>query len=359
MSRFHPLKVVDVRRETPDAVSIAFDVPERFKADYAYIPGQYLTLRTMRDGQEVRRSYSICSGLDDGELRVAVKRVEGGAFSTFANNGIAVGDEIEAMPPDGRFTVEPDANNARHFVAFAAGSGVTPIMSIVKSVLEREPNSRVTLIYGNRTVGDIIFREDLEDLKNRHHERFALVHVLSRESQDVELFNGRIDAEKCGELLDRLIDPEIVDAFLICGPGTMIEDVSGALRQRGVDRSRIRFELFTPADAPAEMRKEGGAARAAVEGTAHVTVIIDGVRTEFDMPYDGEAIVDAAIEAGADAPFSCKGGVCSTCRAKLLEGQVEMDENFALLDEEVEEGFILTCQSHPRTPTIVVDYDAV
>ena len=344
MVKFHPLKVRDVRRETNDAVSIAFDVPEGLRDSYRFTPGQYLTLKADIGGEEVRRSYSICSAAGEGDLRVAVKRVSDGVFSCYANDDIAVGDSIDVMEPDGRFIVEPEDRASRSYVAFAAGSGITPIMSIIKSVLASEPDSTVTLFYGNRSVQGIIFRDELEDLKDRYHERFTLVHLLSGEVQEAPLLNGRIDGEKAGSLVDTLLQVDDVDAFLICGPGDMITAVSDALKQRGVPDAKIRFELFTPAGGvpqskPATVRgatPSDDAGNPALEtGEADVTVILDGVRTQFKLGGDGDNIMKAARAAGADAPFSCTGGVCATCRARLLEGQVEMDANFALSEEEL------------------------
>lgn len=374
MSKFHRLTVSDVRRETDDTVSIAFAVPEDLKADYRFTPGQYLTLKAELGGEDVRRTYSICSAANDyagaGELRVAVKRVEGGLFSSYANQNIAKGDRIEVMVPDGRFTVAPDPAAARSYVAFASGSGITPVMSMIRSVLAAEPESSFTLFYGNRSTGSIIFRDALEDLKDRYHDRFTLVHVFSREFQEAPLFNGRLDTERAGQLLDALVELDDVDRFLICGPGSMIADVTAALDARGVAKDRIGFEMFTPADGSSPMAKpaavsaassgEGGsdiADLAAPGADAEITVVLDGTRTKFALKGDGENIMAAAREAGADAPFSCTGGVCASCRARLKEGRVEMDVNFALSDEELAQGYILTCQSHPRTTRVVVDYD--
>ena len=365
MPKFHPLTVSDVRRETADAVSIAFDVPGDLKESYLFTPGQYLTLKADLGGEEVRRSYSICSAAGEGELRVAVKRVDKGVFSRFANDDVAVGDTIDVMEPDGRFTVQP-GGGGRNIVAFAAGSGITPVMSIVKSVLRDEPESTVTLFYGNRSVQGILFREALEDLKNRYHQRFTLQHVLSGEVQEAPLFNGRLDKDKAGRLLDALVQTDNVDAFLICGPGNMTEAVTDALRDRGVSEDRIRFELFTPAGmaragtkpTPVQVASALESDNPALEdGEADVTVILDGVQTQFGLGRAGDSIMAAARNAGADAPFSCTGGVCATCRARLVEGEVTMDANFALSEEELAQGYVLTCQSHPTTRRVTVDYD--
>lgn len=371
LPKFHRLTVCDVRRETEDTVSIAFAVPEDLASEYRFLPGQYLTLKAELGGEDVRRTYSICSSKAEGELRVAVKRVDGGVFSSYANQNIKPGDAIEVMTPDGRFTVSPDSAEARAYVAFAAGSGITPVMSMIKSVLAAEPESNFTLFYGNRSTGSIIFRDALEDLKNRYHDRFTLVHVFSREFQEAPLFNGRLDTERAGQLLDALVELDDVDRFLICGPGSMIADVTAALEARSVPKDRIGFEMFTPADGSSPLAKHATVGAAGSSGAgdsdvaelsgpgaeAEITVVLDGARTKFALKGDGDNIMAAARTHGADAPFSCTGGVCASCRARLKEGRVEMDVNFALTDEELAQGYILTCQSHPRTTRVVVDYD--
>jgi len=363
MARFTSLKVRDVRPETSDSVSIALDVPEEQRAAFRYLPGQYLTLRQEIDGQDVRRSYSICSGLEDGEIRVAVKRVEGGAFSSFANDALKPGDMLDVMLPEGRFTVEPDPEAARTYVAFAAGSGITPVLSIAKSVLAAEPESRFTLFYGNRSVREIMFREALLDLKNRYPSRFSVLHVLSREPQEAALLNGRIDREKCESFFRSILNVHAVDRFFLCGPEGMIGDVRAALAAHGVEEEKVLFELFAPAgDAAA---KAAAARRSrlvdeseAVRAGADVAIILDGVRTELTLGADDVSILDAALGARPDLPYACKGGMCCTCRAKVLEGRVEMDLNYTLAKEEVERGFVLTCQSHPASEKVVLDFDA-
>lgn len=363
MVRFTSLKVRDVRPETSDSVSIALDVPEEKRAAFRYLPGQYLTLRHAIDGQDVRRSYSICSGLDDGEIRVAVKRVEGGAFSSFANDALKPGDMLDVMLPEGRFTVEPDPEAARTYVAFAAGSGITPVLSIAKSVLAAEPESRFTLFYGNKSVREIMFREALLDLKNRYPSRFSVLHVLSREPQEAALLNGRIDREKCESFFRSILNVHAVDRFFLCGPEGMIGDVRAALAAHGVEEEKVLFELFAPAgDAAA---KAAAARRSrlvdeseAVRAGADVAIILDGVRTELTLGADDVSILDAALGARPDLPYACKGGMCCTCRAKVLEGRVEMDLNYTLAKEEVERGFVLTCQSHPASEKVVLDFDA-
>lgn len=353
--RFNTLTVASLRRETEDAISLAFVVPERLRKAYRFTPGQYLTLRATIDGEDVRRSYSICSGLDDSELRVAIKRVAGGAFSTWANESLRVGDALSVMTPDGRFGVpiEPDA--ARLLVGFAAGSGITPILAIMKTVLAREPASRWCLFYGNRSTDSIMFRGELEDLKDRYLSRLSVFHVLSREQQDVAVLNGHLDAEKVRLLMRAMLPVAAVDQAFVCGPQPMIEGLEKALADLGLPRQRIHVERFTPG--------VGGRPRAAVVPTAAVprsiaTVISEGVRTDIPVAK-GEAIIDAAIRAGRNLPFSCKGGMCCTCRARLLEGRVEMTVNYSLEPWETDAGYILTCQAQPLTERVVIDYDQV
>lgn len=360
MSRFHALTVKALRRETPESVSLAFEVPEALREAYRFAPGQYLTLRAEIDGQETQRSYSICSGLDDGEIRVAIKRVEGGRFSCFANDNLDEGAEIEVLPPDGRFVAALDARAAHDYVAFAAGSGVTPILSIVKSVLEREPESRFTLFYGNRATASIMFREALEDLKDRFMERFTLVHLLSREGQDVDLLHGRLDGARVAELARAgLFDPTGADALFLCGPGDMIEQVQSALTQLGAAPERIRTERFTPAPDAGPPRAASQAAEAVAARGAEIEAVYDGLRHRFRLEAGDPNVIDAAHRQGIELPSSCKGGMCCTCRAKVIEGELEMATNYSLEPWELEAGFVLTCQSRPLTDRVVVDYDEI
>lgn len=357
MSRFHELRIADVRAETRDTVSIAFEVPEALRETYGYRQGQHLALRAWIDGEEVMRTYSICTGVQDRELRIAVKRHPHGRFSRFANEMLEPGRTLEVMAPMGHFNTPLDPAQAKHYLAFAAGSGITPVISIVKTTLAVEPESRFTLVYGNRATASVIFREQIGDLKNAHMGRLNLINVMSRESTDLEIFHGRIDAERCEGLFRRWIDLEDVDECFICGPEPMIHAVTESLQAHGMDRGRIHFELFTkPGEAAARQRQrtEDGDADHSV---SDVTVMIDGGRLEFELPRNTESILNAGIQAGADLPFSCKGGVCSTCRAKVVEGEVEMDVNYALEDYEVEAGYVLTCQSYPVTKRVVVNYD--
>ena len=360
MAKFHPLTVSDVRRETPDAVSISFEVPEALRDDYRYTPGQYLTLRSDLEGEDTRRSYSICSGLDDGELRVAIKKVEGGLFSTFANDNLTVGMTLDVMTPEGRFLAEPQAGVEGEYVAFAAGSGVTPILSIVKSLLEREPRSQVTFFYGNRSTGSIIFRTALEDLKDRFLERFRLVHVLSREAQDVDLLHGRLDAERIRELARvGLFNPAAVDAYFLCGPGDMIEQTKEALGGLGVDPEKIRSEMFVPADGSAPPRAASQRAKETARQGATIEAVLDGARHSIEMVEGDENVVAAAARQGLELPYSCKGGMCCTCRCKVVEGEAEMATNYSLEPWEQEAGFILACQTRPLTEKLVLDFDEI
>ena len=354
--RFHRLAVSDLRRETPDAVSLSFAIPNELAEDYRFSPGQYLTLRTMMDGEEVRRSYSICSGPDDGELRIAVKKVDGGAFSSWAADELKCGDELDVMTPTGRFGVAPAPGEARLYIGFAAGSGITPILSIVKGVLAREPKSRFFLFYGNRSTGGMLFREALEELKDRFIERLSVFHVISGEEQDIPILHGRLDGEKVRVLLRSLVPAESVDHVFICGPAGMSVDIEATCREIGIAENRIHVERF--------VSEFGGKPRPksvvppSAPPKALAALIIDGKRREVPVA-DGEAILDAALRAGVDLPFACKGGMCSTCRARLVEGDAQMEVNYSLEPWELEKGFILTCQARPVTDRVVVDYDHV
>lgn len=354
MVKFHSLKVAEVQKETDDSVAVTFEVPDHLKAEYDFLPGQHLTLRTSLGGEECRRSYSICAGTDEGILRVAIKRIPEGVFSGFANDDLKPGAMIDVMTPMGHFCPVIDPAQAKTYVAFAAGSGITPILSIVKTVLAREPQSRFLLFYGNRTVSSVMFREEIEDLKNLFMTRFSVFHVLSRENQDVDILNGRIDGERARRLLQAFAPAEMVEEAFICGPQSMIEGVAETLSQMGLPRERIHFELFhTEATAP--VRRE--AAVESARDAARVAIRVNGVATEFDLPFNADTILDAAQAHGADVPFSCKGGVCCTCRAKVVEGKVDMALNYALDEDEVAAGFVLTCQSRPLTDRVVLDYD--
>jgi len=355
---FHKLPIKEIRKETPECVSIAFDIPDSLKETFQFTHGQNITLKRIIDGEEVRRSYSICSSPLDNELRVAVKKVEAGKFSTHANQQLREGDIIEVLPPTGKFNTSLHNTQAKNYIAFVAGSGITPVLSIIKTTLQTEPNSNFTLIYGNRNRNSIIFKEELEGLKNKYIDRFRIYHILSREKTDSPINYGRIDKEKC-EALTKLIDIKKGDEFFLCGPEAMIFSVKDFLEVNGIDKKNIHFELFTTSTEKKTTlyRDDSLKTTVAEELKCNVTVKQDGISFNFDLPYNSQSILDAALEQGADVPYSCKGGMCCTCKAKLLEGEVEMDVNYTLEQEEIDAGFILTCQSHPRTEKVVVDYD--
>jgi len=347
---FHSAKVLEVRRETADCVSVALEVPN---ADtFSFVPGQYLTLRSTINGQEVRRSYSLCSSPLSGELRVAIKQVEQGIFSTWANTELKAGDTLETMPPMGNFALEIEPTDEQTYVGFAAGSGITPVLSILKTVLERAPKAKFILFYGNRKTNSIIFKAELEDLKDAYMGRLEVHHVLSREDQGNDLLFGRIDEARAAQFVAQIPGVKAAAGHFLCGPEAMIKGVQSALKQAGVSAKNIHFELFTSTTPAAEKASSASAS----SGDAAVTVILDGEGTHFTQgPKD--FILDSALDAGADVPYACKGAVCCTCRAKVLEGEVEMAMNYSLTDDEVAEGFILTCQSMPRSPKVTVSFD--
>lgn len=355
MARFYPLRVAEIRRDTRDAVVLTLEPRPEDTDAFRFVQGQYLTFRREFDGEELRRSYSICAGRGEGRLRVGIKKVEGGWFSAWANEELAPGDTIEAMAPMGNFHAPLEAEGARHYLLFAGGSGITPILSIVKTVLAEEPRATLTLVYGNRSTSAIMFREELEDLKDQHLGRLSIIHVLESEAQDIDLFNGRLDRQKCDLLFSRWIDPKRADLAFICGPEPMMKAVSEALEAHGMDKAKIKFELFA-SSRPKKPRPRPEGERASDGIVATARIVLDGVSREITL-RDGESVLEAARAATIDAPFSCCAGVCSTCRAKLVEGEVEMEANYALEDYEVERGYILTCQSRPVTKRLVVDYD--
>jgi ring-1,2-phenylacetyl-CoA epoxidase subunit PaaE len=352
MSKFLPLTVTDIHHTIRDAVVLTLK-PEDAEA-FAFTQGQYLTFRQNFDGTELRRNYSICTGLDDGEIKVGIKKVDGGAFSTYANSQLKVGDRLHAMPPQGKFFTPLEPEKAKNYLGFAGGSGITPVLSILRTVLKREPKSTFTLVYANRAVNTIMFREELEDLKNRYMGRLTLIHMLES-GQDIDLFTGRVDQEKCTQLFKHWIDVKNTDTAFICGPEPMMLAIADSLKSHGLLEEQIKFELFTESQqgrlAKQEMEKRAEGAK----GT-ELTVIIEGAQRSFEMSK-GQSVLEAALENGQDAPFSCKAGVCSTCMCKVLEGEVEMISNHALEDYEVERGYVLSCQSYPLTDRLVIDYD--
>lgn len=359
--QFHALPIAAVRRETADALSFALAVPEELSGTYRYRPGQHLVVRAKLDGEEVRRTYSICSDPADGELWITVKRVDGGLFSAHAHANLTAGASLDVMPPAGRFVAPDDGEDGRTYLAIAAGSGITPVMGLIRHVLAREPNSRFTLIYGNRSVDGIIFREALNDLKDRYLGRLAVLHVLSRDIEaDVPLLSGRIDADKVQRLLPLMAPPGEIDHVYLCGPGSLIKDARKALLDVGVGGERIHFEYFRAgpesAQQPVHRATKVDAKPAASAAGAEVVAVLDGARQTFRVP-EGQLVVDAALAAGVRVPYSCKGGMCCTCRAKLVEGEVAMLRNFSLESWEVDAGFVLTCQAQPRSSRVVLDYD--
>lgn len=352
--KFHSLIVQDIRKETADTISIAFEVPAILSNEYQFISGQYITIRKEIDGQELRRSYSICTTPTSNELRVAVKRVEDGVFSNWAVNNLKKGDALDVMTPMGHFQLIPDEKASKNYLLVAAGSGITPIMSILKNILQNEPNSQVTLVYGNRGFASIIFREELEALKNSYLNRFQLVHVLSRESLGNPLQKGRIDEEKIALIAKTLLKGIDLNAVYSCGPEEMTQAVKNVLMNNGVDEKNIHFELFGTKTAGSSEKK---IITESENVLAKVTIILDGDHYDIDLNTAGTSILEAGYQAGADLPYACKGGVCCTCKAKIIEGSAVMDVNYALEKDEVEAGYILTCQAHPTSEKLTVSFD--
>ena len=356
---FYPLTVERLINETEDSKRIVLSVPEEHLSAFDFQHGQYLTFLRSINGQEVRRSYSICSGVGDKHLEVGVKHIPGGAFSSFVNEDLKVGDVLQVARPAGEFTTPLDAANEKHYLCIAAGSGITPIMSIVKTVLSVEPHSRVSLLFGNKKVSSIMFKEDLEALKNAHLSRFQLIHVLSQEDREFGILNGRINNAKGAELTKHLLNLADINEFFLCGPEGMVSEVSRGLRASGIAEEHIRYELFGASadDAAQAVRKHHERAKKHQGKMFDVTVIADGRSTKFELGADGENILDAALEAGVDLPFACKGGVCATCKAKLTSGEIDMDINHALEAKEIDAGTVLTCQAHPTSDNVIVDFD--
>jgi ring-1,2-phenylacetyl-CoA epoxidase subunit PaaE len=352
---FHPLTIADVRRETAEAISIRFAVPEEMREDFAFTSGQYLTLRTKVAGEEVRRSYSICSGVDEGELRIAIKRLDGGLFSSFANARLKAGGTIDVMPPEGRFGLTPQATAQRTYVGFAAGSGITPIFSVIKTVLTREPRSHFVLFYGNKSSATIMFKDELDDLKDRFVDRLSVHHILSREMQDVDVLHGRLTGDKVPALIRTAGGIAAVDDVFLCGPLAMIEEVSATLASLGLPSARIHREIFTTETPP---RSTVPIAPSQASEDVSLSVRLDGALHKLAMRKD-ETVLEAAERHQLDLPYSCRGGMCCTCRAKLVEGRGSMDQNFSLEQWEEQAGFVLTCQFRPATDKIALDYDAM
>ena len=354
---FHELRVAEVRRETPDAVSIRFDLPTDLQSVFAFKAGQHLTLRTLLQDEDIRRNYSVCVSPHEDELRVAIKHISGGAFSSWINTAVEPGSMIEVMPPHGSFTWAFEAGAERRYVGFAGGSGITPVLSILKAALKQEPKSRFTLLYGNRSVGQIMFLEELAALKNLYLDRLEVYHFLEDDEEEIALFNGRLDGQKSEQVLETLVRAADTDAFFICGPEPMMSAVELALHKRGVAGEQILVERFTtgalsPAQAAAAHQLEAKA-----KGLK-ISVVLEGRRSSILFGEDVHSVLDAARAAGLPAPFACKGGVCATCRAKLVSGTAEMKVNYGLSEAEIAQGYVLTCQAIPTSEGVVLDYDA-
>ena len=354
---FHPLRVREVLPDTAEAVVVAFDVPTELREVFSFTQGQYLTLRTEIDGADLRRSYSICAGVDDGELRVGVRKVKGGVFSNWINEHLRPGHTISVMAPQGRFFVAIEPAARRHHLGIAGGSGVTPILSTMKTVLAREPKSRFTLIYGNRALKSTMFKEELEDLKNKYLTRLTLHHVFSDEHTDAPLNMGVMNRDKIGEFLSTVVPASTIDHAFICGPFQMNDEAEAALLAAGMPEDRIHIERFGLAPQAQQVDAVVHEAKPGDAETARITIIRDGLKREIAFTKDQPSILDAASAAGLEVPFSCTSGVCGTCRAKLVEGEVRMERNFALDKNEVANGFVLTCQAHPLTPHVVLSFD--
>jgi ring-1,2-phenylacetyl-CoA epoxidase subunit PaaE len=355
---FRSLAISDIRNETEDCISVSFQIPDEWKEEFKYIAGQNITLRSIIKGEEVRRSYSICSSPHEPELRIAIKKLDEGLFSSHAHTHFQPAQWLDVMAPTGNFTLPIKSSNKKHYVAFVAGSGITPVISILKTILKEELLSRFTLIYGNRSRSSVIFREELLALKNDHPEQFQLITIFSREKTDAPVFEGRIDADKC-ELIFKQILPLASDQeYLLCGPAAMIFSVRSWLLEHKTEEKKIHFELFSdPGEQDAERKKTVSEKKNSLESKSLVTIRLDGVSSDFQIPVVGPSILDAAIQAGADLPYACRAGVCASCRAKLVKGKVTMDQNYSLADEEIEQGFILACQSHPASEKLTIDFD--
>lgn len=354
---FHRLKVAEVRRETADAVSILFEVPAALREAFAFRAGQHLTLKADIDGEDIRRTYSVCVSPAENEMRIAIKQMPGGRFSSWANAKIAVGQSLEVLPPMGRFVTPAEEAANPHYVAIAGGSGITPVISIMKAVLHEKPRARVTLLYGNRDTASIMFLEELASLKNRYLDRVEIYHFLENEAEEIELFNGRLDRAKCEEVLSTLIDVKSTDAFFICGPGPMMDAAEAALTARGVSPGDIFIERFTTSQLSAEQIARNEALQQKAAG-AGLSVVLDGRRSKIAFDAAKGNILESVHAAGLPAPYACKGGVCTTCRAKVVSGTVEMKKNYGLTREEVAAGYVLTCQAIPTSDEVVLNYDA-
>ena len=352
---FHRLKVAEVRRETSESVSVTFDVPSELAADFQYLPGQHVTVRTEIDGEDIRRSYSICADAGTRHIRIGIKRLQGGSFSTYAFSRLEAGDCLDVMPPVGEFTIEPDPQASHHYGAVAAGSGITPVLSLIATTLRAEPGCSWTLVLGNRSTASIMFLEDLSALKDRYTDRFHLIHILSREQQPSPLFNGRIDRSRLEAMFAVLVDPDTVDRWFLCGPYGMVTEVRNLLESRGVPTAHILDELFFAGPPPAP-DPDGGEGREPGKERVTLTFTLDGRTSVVRMSYRSK-VLDAACTVRSELPWSCRGGMCASCKAQVIEGEVVMEQNYALVAEDLEAGYVLTCQALPLTERITVDYD--
>lgn len=355
MAKFHSIKILDIYKETKDCSVISFDIPEGLKQEFVYKQGQHLTLKATIDGDEIRRSYSLCSSPVENKWQVAVKKISNGLFSTFVNEKLKKGDFLEIMPPNGVFHTDINPSKAKNYIAFVAGSGITPILSIIKTHLALEPESTFKLFYLNRSVKSIIFKEEIELLKNRYFGRFEIFHFLTKEHRSIELLNGRFTKEKLQVLTDKIIDVPAVDECFICGPEEMIFLIRDELVAAGLSKEKVHFELFTSGISDSDKKRVSEILEKKIEGT-EVTIIDGGKEFHFTMNDDFDTILDGALAAGADLPFACKGGVCSTCRCKVIEGSAEMKVNYALDENEVAKNYVLSCQAVPTSKKIVVDF---
>lgn len=351
---FYTIGVAAVKPETNNSVCVELTIPDALKAQFAYRAGQYITLKANINGSEVRRTYSLCSSPLEGTWQVGIKKVPGGLFSSWACSSLRAGDTLEAMPPMGRFCTELQPRHEKHYVAFVAGSGITPVLSLLKTILAAEPLSRFTLVYGNQSRSSIMFRESLEALKNKYLHRLQIHHVFSREKTDADINYGRIDADKCNLLLQKLVGSQTVSDYFLCGPQAMIEAVQQCLLANNVPEDKVHFELFSTGSAAKTFTAKASPAN---ENNSHITIRHDGVETGFYLAADSYPILDAALHEGLDLPYACKGGMCCTCKAKLLQGRVSMEVHYGLEPDEIAAGYILTCQAHPLTPEVVVDFD--
>lgn len=355
---FRSLPILDIRYETPDCISVSFQIPNEWEEEFQYKAGQNITLRSIIDGEEIRRSYSICSGPHEKVLRIAIKKMEEGKFSSYAFKNFHPGQVMDVMSPTGNFFLSLHPGNKKQYVAFAAGSGITPVISILKTILMEEPASRITLIYGNRNRSSVIFREELEALKNVHADRFQLIHIFSREKMETSVNEGRVDEAKCEIIFKHLVPFSKDQEFLLCGPAPMIYTVRNWLLSKHIPAMNLHFELFSePGESITGIKKINPGKNNLSGEKSQVTIRLDGISADYQIPREGPTILEAAIQAGADLPYACRAGVCATCRAKLVEGKVTLDQNYALAEEELGQGFILACQAHPASHKLVIDFD--